>query len=105
MIGTKIKPGTGGTVSGLRKNGSGVPSNAEHSEADSDKQEFVLATLRCVSSRIRLIDCEVAAAGTALKAGLISPETALDWVEEVAPGCVGLVAEQIMKPRETEVAA
>jgi len=63
--------------------------SSKHSEAKSDRQEFVLATLRSVSLRIRLIDNEIAAAGTALKGGFISPEMALKWVEEVAPGCVG----------------
>src|SRR6478672_11697915 len=60
-----------------------------HSETKFDRQEFVLATLRSVSLRVRLIASEIDTAGTALKGGLISPETALEWVNEVAPGCVG----------------
>src|SRR5262245_24774943 len=82
------KPATGRTVSGLGSRFGDINS-PNHSEAKLDRQEFVLATLRSVSLRIRLIDNEVAAAGVALKGGLISPETALEWVNEVAPGCVG----------------
>jgi hypothetical protein len=90
MIDEKRKPATVGAVSGLRKStGDSKPCNSEHSEALRDRQEFVLATLRGASLRVRLIDNEIAAAGTALKAGLISPEAALEWVEEMAPGCVG----------------
>ena len=80
------KPVTVPPVSGLK---SSHMNNFKHSEARGDRQEFVLATLRSVSLRIRLIDNEIAAAGTALKCGFISPEMALEWVNEVAPGCVG----------------
>jgi hypothetical protein len=38
---------------------------------------------------VRLIANEIDTAGSALKGGLISPETALEWVNEVAPGCIG----------------
>jgi hypothetical protein len=84
------KPATARPVDGLRNCvGSGGLNKSEHSEAHRHRQEFVLATLRSVSLRIRLIDNEIAAAGMALKGGFISPEVALKWVEEVAPGCVG----------------
>jgi hypothetical protein len=84
------KPTTVRPVSGLQNTvGSGGNNKSQHSEAVRDRQEFVLATLRSVSLRVRLIDNEIAAAGAALKGGLITPETALEWVNEVAPGCVG----------------
>src|ERR1700752_4751099 len=83
------RPATVPPVSGLKDSLGSYMNNSKHSEAIRDRQEFVLATLRSVSLRVRLIDNEIAAAGTALKAGLISPETALEWVEEIAPGCVG----------------
>ena len=83
------KPATVPSVVGLKDSVGSNMSNFKHSEANNDRQEFVLATLRSVSLRIRLIDNEIAAAGTALKGGLISPEIALEWVNEVAPGCVG----------------
>jgi hypothetical protein len=63
--------------------------NSKHNEAHRDRQEFVIATLRSAGLRVRLIANEIDAAGTALKGGFISPETALEWVNEVAPGCVG----------------
>jgi hypothetical protein len=83
------KPATVPPVVGLKDSVGSNMKNSKHSEASRDRQEFVLATLRSVSLRIRLIDNEIAAAGTALKGGLISPEIALEWVNEVAPGCVG----------------
>jgi hypothetical protein len=84
------KPATVRPVGGL-----GIPvdlggsNSSELSEAKSDRQAFVLATLRSVSLRVRLIASEIDAAGTALKGGLISPETALEWADEMAPGCIG----------------
>lgn len=61
----------------------------------SSRRDFVLAALRCTCIRVRLIDNELAAIGTALKGNFISPETALEWAEEVAPGCVGFIPEAI----------
>jgi hypothetical protein len=86
MIIEKEKPATVRPVGGLKGGGVNSPN---HSETKFDRQEFVLATLRSVSLRVRLIDNEIATAGAALKGGFISPETALEWVNEVAPGCVG----------------
>jgi hypothetical protein len=83
------KPATVRPVGGLKDSVGKHMSNSKHNDEFRDRQEFVLATLRSVSLRIRLIDNEIAAAGTALKGGFISPEMALDWVEEVAPGCIG----------------
>jgi hypothetical protein len=91
MVIDKEKPATVRPVGGLRNSvgSGGLNKSQQHNEADHDRQEFVLATLRSVSLRVRLIDNEIAAAGAALKGGLITPETALEWVNEVAPGCVG----------------
>jgi len=58
-------------------------------------REFVLAALRSTNLRVKLIDAELSAIGVALKGGFISPETALEWAEEVAPGCVGFIPEAI----------
>jgi hypothetical protein len=88
MIIQKEKPATVRPVSGL-KSRLGGSNSPNHSQTKLDRQEFVLATLRSVSLRVRLIDNEIAAAGAALKGGLITPEIALEWVNEVAPGCVG----------------
>jgi hypothetical protein len=84
------KPATVRPVSGLKGSVQLEKNNkSNNSEAGGDRQEFVLATLRSASLRVRLIDNEIAAAGAALRGGLITPETALEWVKEVAPGCVG----------------
>jgi hypothetical protein len=84
------KPATVRPVNGLQKSvGSGGLNKSQHSEASRDRQEFVVAALRSASLRVRLIANEIDTAGTALKGGFISPETALEWVNEVAPGCVG----------------
>jgi hypothetical protein len=58
-------------------------------------RDFVLAALRCTSLRVKLIDNEITAIGTALRAGFISPDTALAWAEETAPGCVGFIPEAV----------
>ena len=57
-------------------------------------REFTIAALRTAVLRVNLIANELTAAGVALKGGLISPESALEWAEDVAPGCLcGLAAE------------
>ncbi len=55
------------------------------------RREFVLSALRCTCLRVRLIEKELEQIGTALKEELISPNVALEWAEEVAPGCVGFI--------------
>jgi hypothetical protein len=55
--------------------------------------EFVLAALRCTSQRLKLIDHQVIQIGVALKRGLISPQRAVDWCEEIAPGCLDTVSQ------------
>ena len=57
------------------------------------RRDFVLAALRSTSMRVTLIDNELAMIGTALKGGFISPETALEWADDVAPGCVSFIPE------------
>jgi hypothetical protein len=90
MASGKEKPATvENTVSGLRRRVGPGSNEPESSEANSDKQAFVLAALRSASLRVRLIGNDIDAAGIALKGGLISPEIALEWVNEAAPGCVG----------------
>jgi hypothetical protein len=59
------------------------------------RRNFLLAALRSACMRVKLIDNELAMIGTALKGGFISPETALEWAEDVAPGCVGFIPEVI----------
>ena len=71
------------------KNSLGSLNSSNDNEADRDRQEFVVASLRSASLRVRLIANEIDTAGVALKGGLITPEAALEWVNEAAPGCVG----------------
>ena len=59
------------------------------------RQEFVLATLRCTCLKVRLIENELQTIGLALKGNFISPEVALEWADEVAPGCIGYVPEKL----------
>lgn len=59
------------------------------------RRDFVLAALRSTCLRVKLIDNELSMIGTALKGGFISPETALEWAEDVAPGCVSFIPEAI----------
>ena len=59
------------------------------------RRDFVLAALRSTCMRVKLIDNELAMIGTALKGGWITPETALQWAEDVAPGCVSFAPEAI----------
>jgi hypothetical protein len=62
--------------------------------------EFVLAALRCTSQRLKLIDHQVIQIGVALKRGLISPQRAIDWCEEVAPGCLDVVSQTMEAPND-----
>ena len=48
---------------------------------------FVLAVLRAVSRNLKSIDGMVEAAGVALSQDLISPSTAVNMSNGVAPGC------------------
>lgn len=70
--------------------------NAHVPVPDSDsRRDFILAALRSACLRVKLIDNELAMIGTALKGGFISPETALEWAEDVAPGCVSFIPQAI----------
>jgi hypothetical protein len=54
-------------------------------------REFVLGAIKSTVYRIDEIRQEVINAGLALKAGMITPQAAIDWVEGVAPGCLGYI--------------
>jgi hypothetical protein len=53
------------------------------SEASVSDTELVLAALRRSYLRVRMIETEIASVGVALKGGLISPEVALVWTDEI----------------------
>jgi hypothetical protein len=68
------------------------------------RRDFVLAALRSTCLRVKLIENEITAIGTVLKGGFSTPDTALEWAEEVAPGCVGFIPETISaSPRRAAV--
>jgi hypothetical protein len=54
-------------------------------------REFVLGAIKSTVYRLDEVKQEVINAGLALKAGTITPQEAIDWVEWAAPGCLGYV--------------
>jgi hypothetical protein len=63
---------------------------------DTDRRrDFVLAALRCTCLRVKLIENEITVIGTALKGGFITPDIALEWAAEMAPGCVGFIPNTV----------
>jgi hypothetical protein len=57
---------------------------------DDDHREFVLAVLRAASLRAKLMDAELQTIGTSLRAGMVSPEMAIQWIHD--EGLMGLVS-------------
>jgi hypothetical protein len=55
------------------------------------RAEITLGALKSTIQYLELIRQELINAGLALKAGYITPQQALDWAEEFAPGCVGYI--------------
>jgi hypothetical protein len=53
------------------------------------KKKFVLGSIKAAMRRVDEIRQEMENAGLALDAGFITPQQALDWVEEVAPLTIG----------------
>ena len=62
-----------------------------HSLLGKAQVDLTLGSIRSAVNRIDEIRQELINAGLALKAGYISPQQALDWAQEFAPGCVGYV--------------
>jgi hypothetical protein len=50
------------------------------SSGDATFRNYVLAVLRCAQLRARLAQLDIETAGIALRADMISPEAALDWL-------------------------
>ena len=63
-------------------------------------KEYTLSLIRVVSRRLKLIDEEVIATGVALSQGLIDANKAREMVNEVAPGCIDVVALSILEAAE-----
>ena len=58
---------------------------------EKQNREFALVLIRTTSRRLKLIDEEITAIGTALSQERLSAREALALVEEIAPGCVDAV--------------
>jgi hypothetical protein len=52
---------------------------------------FLLAEFRRLSARTRLALTEIDSIGAALKGGLIEPEAALAWLDEIDPALLDLI--------------
>ena len=52
-------------------------------------RDFALGSIRSAICRIDEIRQEMINAGLALKANYITPQAALEWCNEFAPGCIG----------------
>jgi hypothetical protein len=63
-------------------------------------KEYTLSLIRVVSRRLKHIDEEVVAVGVALSHGLIDAKRAREMVNEVAPGCIDVVALSILEGAE-----
>jgi hypothetical protein len=57
--------------------------------------ESILASLRTVSARLKLIDLRIAEIGLALKRGTITPGRAIALCEEAAPGCLDIISNEL----------
>jgi hypothetical protein len=55
------------------------------------RKQFVLAELRYAHRRVLTIAAELEVIGTALREDIITSDTALDWADENAPGCLGYI--------------
>jgi hypothetical protein len=55
------------------------------------ESEFALGLIKSAVLRLDEIRQELINAGVALKANYITPQMAIDWAEEFAPGCIGYV--------------
>jgi hypothetical protein len=69
---------------------------------EKQNREFALVLIRTVSRRLKLIDEEITAIGTALSQERISAREALALVEVAAPGCVDSVLLSIFEGASPE---
>jgi hypothetical protein len=55
------------------------------------KTDFVAGSIKSVIVWVDQVRQELVNTGVALKAGYITPQRALDRVEEIVPGCIGYI--------------
>ncbi|WP_375791321.1 hypothetical protein ACE102_21800 [Bradyrhizobium sp. vgs-9] len=90
MIGAQMRsPAVG---SGRASSQQVIKSNFDNKAVlDKAQVDLTLGAIRSAVNRIDEIRQELVNAGLSLKAGYVTPQQALDWAEEFAPGCVGFV--------------
>jgi hypothetical protein len=59
-----------------------IPARAAARNSPGDHFDYLLAELRCAVLRARLVQADLEAIGIALKVGLISPEQALEHLDD-----------------------
>jgi hypothetical protein len=62
-----------------------------------NKRDFLLQNIRCAVLRTKLIAEELTTVGTLVRDNLISPDDGRDWADEIAPGCLVVVATSIVE--------
>jgi hypothetical protein len=60
-----------------------------------NERDFMLRNLRIAVLRTRLIAEDLTLIGTLLRDGHITPEDAVSWADEIAPGCLVVVATSL----------
>jgi hypothetical protein len=67
------------------------------------EKERLLARLRCITVRIRLLELEVIEVGVWLANGMITPAGAVRWLDDVALDVIGWLPERPPDDEEIEV--
>jgi hypothetical protein len=62
---------------------------------DATKRDFVLAAIRKARDHAKLLQRELEMCGVALAGGHVSSDVALEWAEELAPGCLGYIPASV----------
>jgi hypothetical protein len=67
------------------------------------EKERLLARLRCITVRIRLLELEVIEVGVWLAHGMITPAGAVRWLDDLALDVIGWLPERPPDDEEIEV--
>jgi hypothetical protein len=70
-----------------RRTGQGKDNMSVLAKTDSDRKlpdtDYLLAAMRCGRLRVRLLGNELDAIGVGLKRGMITPEAAIEWINQI----------------------
>jgi hypothetical protein len=70
-----------------KTNGQGKDNMSVLAKTDSDRKlpdtDYLLAAMRCGRLRVRLLGNELDAIGVGLKRGMITPEAAIEWINQI----------------------